>query len=116
MASAVSYEYLSSIRGATGGVATLGSDGKVPASQLPPLPASTYKGTFATAGDLNTAFPTGTTGEYAYVIADGMYYYWNEELALWVQEEIEETDYLALSDAAKAAVPYLVVPDTVTIP
>ncbi|MCL2445743.1 MAG: hypothetical protein FWD06_03125 [Oscillospiraceae bacterium] len=116
MASAVSYEYLQSIRGATGGVATLGNDGKVPASQLPPFPPSTYKGVFATAGDLNTAYPTGNIGEYAYVTADGMYYYWNDELALWVQEEIEENDYLALSDAAKAAVPYLVVPNTVITP
>ncbi|MCL2532486.1 MAG: hypothetical protein FWE40_10125 [Oscillospiraceae bacterium] len=116
MASAVSYEYLQSIRGATGGIASLGNDGKVPTSQLPPGLISVYKGVYNTAVDLNTAYPDGNTGDYAYVTADGMFYYWSSELDLWVQQEIEETDYLALSDAAKAAVPYLVIPDAPPTP
>lgn len=110
MASAVSYEYLTSIRGVTGGLATLGNNGIVPPSQLPPM-VSSYKGTFSTATALNTAFPTGVLGDYAYVTAIGGFMYWSTALSLWVNQEIEETDYLSLTDAQKAAVPYLVVPD-----
>jgi hypothetical protein len=111
MASAVSYEYLQSIRGVTGGVATLGSDGKVPSSQLPSGVTRTFKGVYANAGALNAAYPLAELGDYAYVTAHRMFYYWNAELVLWVKQEIEETDYLSLSNNEKAAVPYLVVPD-----
>jgi len=111
MASAVSYEYLTSIRGATGGVATLGSDSKVPVSQLPSSMVSVFKGTFATIVALNTAHTSGAIGNYAYVVEISGFMYWNDELSLWVAQEIEESDYLSLSDDEKACVPYLVVPD-----
>lgn len=112
MASAVSYEYLKSIQGVTGGIATLGSNGLVPPAQLPPI-ASQYKGQFATVAALQTAYPTALLADYAYVTATSTFWYWNTGLAVpaWVNQEIEETDYLDLTDAAKASVPYLVVPD-----
>ncbi|MFA6860473.1 MAG: hypothetical protein WCR30_03710 [Clostridia bacterium] len=111
MASAISLEYLQSIEGANDGLATLDSSGKLTISQLPPSAIETYKGQFATSAALVTAFPTGSLADYAYVTATSSYWYWNAALvpAEWVNQQITETAYLALSVAERAAVPYIIV-------
>ena len=71
----------------------------------------TFLGTFAD----STALPTtGTTGDYAYVMATNSFWYWNNALTppAFANQEIEETAYLDLTDAEKAGMPYLVIPDT----
>lgn len=112
MASAVSLEYLNSIKGQPDGLATLDNAGKIPTSQLPAGAVETYKGEFATTGDLTLAYPTGNLADYAYVTATLSYWYWNKALTTpaWVNQEIKDTDYNALSATAKASVPYVIVP------
>ena len=59
---------LNSEKGAANGVATLDSTGKVPLTQLPPLSALTYKGTWNAATNTPTlASGVGVTGDY-YVV------------------------------------------------
>ena len=113
MASALSYEFLKAIQGAPDGIPTLGGDGKVPASQLPASATSPFKGVFADEAALITAFPTAGIADYAYVTDTASFWYWNAALDIpaWVNQEIAETDYLTLTDAEKAMVPYLVVAD-----
>ena len=112
MASAVSLEYLTSIEGQANGIATLDGTGKIPASQLPPSSVETYKGEFATSAALISAYPTGATADYAYVTATSSYWYWNSGLTTpaWVDQQITATAYFALAAAAKARVPYIIVP------
>jgi len=119
MANAVSYEYLKSIQGVANGIPTLDNSGTIPASQLPTPATSPFKGQFTDETALTTAFPTGSLADYAFVDDTGSFWYWNAGLladAAWVNQEIEETDYLALSALAKSMVPYLIIPDTVTTP
>jgi len=119
MANAVSYEYLKSIQGVPNGISTLDNSGKVPVAQLPTTIVSPFKGQFTDETALTTAFPTANLADYAFVDDTGSFWYWNAGLgadAAWVNQEIEETDYLALSNLAKSMVPYLIVPDTVTTP
>lgn len=112
MASAISYEYLASIEGVANGLATLDGSGKLPVSQLPPGSIETYKGVFVDVTALETAFPTGSTADYAFVTSELAYYYWNNALTIpaWVNQNIAIADYLLLSSTEKAQVPYIIVP------
>jgi len=111
MASAISYEFYSAKLGVANGLATLDSSGYIPVGQLPPSAVETYKGEYATEAALVLAFPSGALADYAYVTDSLSYWYWNASLVLpaWVNQEISETAYNALSAAEKAAVPYIVV-------
>lgn len=111
MASSISLEYLRSISGANSGLATLDSAGHLPVAQLPPEAVETYKGEFATSAALIAAYGTGSLADYAYVTATGSYWYWNDGLGTpaWVDQQITAANYDALSSAAKAAVPYIIV-------
>jgi len=109
VASAVSYELLISKFGTPNGVATLDGAGLVPVSQLPNGVFGPYRGQYATSDALFAAFPIGTYADYAYVLGTSSYWYWNVNLAHWVNQQITEADYLLLSVAAKAAVPYIVI-------
>jgi len=110
MASAVSYEHLTSIQGVANGVATLDGTGLIPPAQLPPAATSPYKGVFASVGLLPA---TGVTADYAFVTGSG-FYYWNSALIDpgpgWVAQEITEADYLLLTADEIMAVPYLIIP------
>jgi len=113
MASAVSYELLQSMKGANGGLATLGNDGLIPLNQLPPTSQSIFLGIFATVADLPA---TGSMAQFAWVTAENMFYYYNSKLTTptFVPQQIEESDYLLLTSVQQSAVPYVVVPDTVS--
>ncbi|MCX8074284.1 MAG: hypothetical protein N2749_01695 [Clostridia bacterium] len=110
MASALSYELFQSKQGVADGIATLDGTGKVPVSQLPAAAIETYKGEFATSEALTTAYPSASLADYAYVTATSSYWYWNDALGTpdWVNQQITESAYLALSVAERAAVPYIV--------
>jgi lysophospholipase L1-like esterase len=41
------------------------------------------KGVYNTLSDLETAFPTGTTGIYV-IVADGKWYYWDDNTSAWI--------------------------------
>lgn len=112
MASSISYEYLQSKLAAANGIATLDAGGKLPVSQLPTAAVETYKGEYATSAALITAHPTGALADYAYVTATLSYWYWNAALATpaWVNQQITEAAYNALSAAEQAAVPYIIEP------
>ena len=116
MVSSVSFEYLKSIQGVPGGIPTLDGDGEIPEIQLPPSAVSPFKGQFADLLELTTAYPTANLADYAFVDDTSSFWYWNPGLtiAAWVDQEIAETDYAALSDLAKSMVPYIVVQDPVT--
>jgi hypothetical protein len=120
MASAVSYEFLKALKGAPGGLATLNDDGKVPDYQLPnfdPL----FVGTFADEGALTAAFPVSSIAHFAFVTDTATFWYWNPRIptgtpdnptfGAWVNQEINEADYLSLTADEKSMVPYLVVPN-----
>lgn len=111
MSSSISYEYLSSIKGSANGLASLDGSGKVPVSQLPSSAIETFKGEYGTSSALIIAYPTASLADYAYVDTTNSYWYWNKSLTTpaWVNQEITETNYLALSSAAKASVPYIIV-------
>ena len=113
MANAVSYEYLKYIQGAPNGIPTLDGNGEIPTSQLPNSAVSPFKGEFLDEAALIVAYPTANLADYAYVEDTTSFWYWNAGLTVpaWVNQEIAETDYLALSDAEQSMVPYLVVPD-----
>lgn len=69
-----------------------------------------YKGNFDTSIKLQTDYPTASLADYAYVNGTASYWYWNAALGTpaWVNQEITESAYIALSDSVKAAVPYIV--------
>lgn len=110
MASALSYELFVAKQGVANGIATLDGSGYVPLSQLPPGAVETYKGRFATSALLTAAYPTASLADYAYVDATSSYWYWNDALGTpaWVDQQITEANYLLLSPAEQAAVPYIV--------
>lgn len=112
MSSAISLEYLNSIKGAANGLASLDGTGKVPIAQIPGGAIETYKGEFADSTALTTAYPTGNLGDYAYVTADLAFYYWNSKLAVpaWVNQNITAANYALLTAAEKSAVPYIIIP------
>ena len=118
MANALSYEYLKSILGAPNGIPTLDDNGEIPTSQLPPSAVSPFKGEFVDETELTDEYPTAGTADCAYVEDTTSFWYWNSGLDIpaWVNQEIEETDYIALTAAEKSMVPYLVIPDTVITP
>lgn len=112
MASAISLEYLQSIRGQANGLATLDAGGKLPVSQLPDSAIETYKGEYADQAALTAAYPTAILADYAYVTSTLSFWYWNARLAApaWVNQQITAADYTALSAAEKSVVPYIIVP------
>ncbi|MCL2854411.1 MAG: hypothetical protein FWE21_02180 [Defluviitaleaceae bacterium] len=116
MASAVSYEYLKSIQGAPNGIPTLDGSGEIPTTQLPSSAVSPFKGRFADEADLIDEYLTAGMADFAFLDDTASFWYWNALLTVpaWVNQEIEESDYLLLSDAARSAVPYLVVPNAPT--
>lgn len=97
--------------GTANGVASLNGSGVVPESQLPAGVVNNYKGEYADLSALTTAHATGSLADYAYVTAANAYYYWNSKLttAAWVNQQIPEADYIALTAAQKGAVPYIVI-------
>jgi hypothetical protein len=110
MASAVSYELFQAKQGVANGIATLDGSGTVPVSQLPASAIETYKGEYATSALLIAAYPVALLADYAYVTATSSYWYWNAALAVpaWVDQQILEADYLLLTVAERAGVPYIV--------
>lgn len=112
MSAVISYDFYSARRGAANGFASLDSGGKVPVAQLPNEAIETYKGQYATQVALTTACPAGVLADYAYVTATNSYWYWNSGLTTpaWVNQQIAETAYNALTTAAQQAVPYVVMP------
>jgi len=116
VASAVSYEYLKSIQGAPNGIPTLDGDGNIPEAQLPSSVVSPFKGQFADEADLLDDYPVAGVADYAYLDDTLSFWYWNAGLVVpaWVNQEIEEADYLLLTNLAKSMVPYLIIPTTVT--
>lgn len=113
MASSVSYEYLVSIEGVANGIATLDGSGTIPVSQLPAVAVeSPFKGSFADYIALATAIPTGSRADYAYVIDEEVFYYWNGELGSpsWVPQTIDTTAYNLLTTVQKAQLPYIIIP------
>jgi len=71
MASSISYEFLQSIKGAPGGLATLTpstdpNPGTIPIAQLPAGIISPFKGRFTDETALTTAYPTAHLADYAY--------------------------------------------------
>lgn len=135
MASAISYELFTAKRGTADGIASLDSTGsvpvaqlpagdangvasldansKVPVAQLPDVAIDSYKGVFADEAALIAAYATAAISDYAYVTATTSYWYWNAALstAAWVNQQIKETDYNALTVAQRAGVPYIVIAD-----
>lgn len=112
IASAISLEYLQSLQGQPGGLATLDAGGTIPLSQIPDSVLPPFKGEFADQAALIAAAPTGSVADYAYVDDTQSYWYWNAKLSTpaWVNQEITATAYTALSQAEKKAVPYIIVP------
>jgi len=115
MASAVSYEYLKSIQGVPGGIPTLDDNGEIPGGQLP-QGLLLFVGQYALETDLTTAYPTAEIAQFAYVDETISFWYWNaaSTIEAWVNQEIEEADYILLTAAEQSMVPYLIVPTTVT--
>jgi len=111
MANAVSYEFLKALMGAPNGIPTLDGDGEIPITQLPEAAVSPFRGRFAEIDDLEDV-ETPKLADYAFVDESTSFWFWNPGLttAAWVNQEINEEDYIALSPAAKAMIPYLVVP------
>jgi len=70
-------------KGAANGYPSLDSGGKVPIAQLPAI-IDKNKGFFATQAALNTAFPTGTSGDYAVVGATDTVWTWDADTTAWV--------------------------------
>lgn len=71
---------------------------------------SNFKGVFQTSTILQTSYTTASQADYAYVNNTSSYWYWNPALGIpaWVNQQISEAAYNALSTAEKAAVPYIV--------
>lgn len=109
MASQVSLEYLQSIQGVAGGIATLGDDGIVPLAQLPEGLVNNYKGEFADEAAITAALATAVKGDYTYNTETSSFWYWSDTLSSWVNQEITASAYMALTDAAKADVPYIII-------
>lgn len=71
-----------------------------------------YKGHYASSAALLAAYASASLGDYAYVTATSSYWFWNNastKLA-WVNQQIAEASYTALTTPEKAAVPYIVEP------
>lgn len=113
MASALSFELFEAKQGVANGLATLDGSGQLLSAQLPPEAVSCYKGVFADETALTTAHPTADLGDYAYVNDTTSYWYWNSVITTpaWVNQQITESAYAALTAAERAAVPYVVIPN-----
>ena len=111
MASAVSYELLRAKLGAANGIATLDSGGLIPVRQLPNGVFGPYRGQFPDVNALMSAYPMGAIADYAFVTGTNSFWYWNAFLTIpaWVNQLITEAEYLLLTLAQRAAVPYIVV-------
>lgn len=78
--------------------------------QLYKLATGNYKGRYATSTLLIGKNATAALSDYAYVTDTGSYWYWNSALGIpaWVNQQIAEASFAALSNAEKAALPYIV--------
>lgn len=132
----LSLEYLQSLEGVVGGLATLVAD---PTSGAPTLAAAqiptslqsltpAFKGIFANADgtsatSLQVLQPTGNLGDYAYVTSTSSFWYWNAGLATtdatspygigtgpqWVNQQITATNYAEIvTGDAQNMVPYII--------
>ena len=112
MGSAISYEYFNSLINEPHGIAGIGEDGKLPIGIMPGGSVETYKGIFATSVLLIAAHPIGSVADYAFVTATESYWYWNAAIVTpgWVNQCITAAAYLPLTTAAKAEVPYIIIP------
>jgi len=121
MSSCISYEFFQTKQGMPNGIATLDEDGKIPLSQLPDLdmPVSkattiktkeTFKGKYVGIKELISSNEKAKLADYAYVYETKSYWYWNEVLAKWVNENISESEYNSLKDDEKDSIPYIVGP------
>lgn len=110
MASSISLEFYEARRGAVDGFASLDGTGKVPTAQLPAGFENQFKGEYATVAALETAHPTANLADYAFVDGENAFYYWNSKISTpaWVNQNISQVNYDALTAAEKAAVPYVV--------
>lgn len=113
MSSAVSLEYLDSLSNEDYGIPRLDSMGKLNPSVLPAGSVETYKGIYATLVLLTVAHPTGSIADYAWVTSTNSFWYWNGGLLVpgWVNQVITEAAYNLLTINAKAAVPYIIIPE-----
>jgi len=107
MASAVSYEFLQNLKGAPNGLATLDNTSKIPVAQLPPSSAL-FLGIFATSADLPAS---AELAQFAYVTGTLSFWYWNPATDIdgWVNQQIEEADYILLTNEEQSYVPYVVI-------
>ena len=111
MSSKISFAYLVSVEGTANGLATLGTDTKIPVSQIPTeYLVETFKGTYATEEALLSAHPVGALGDYAYITATASYWYWNITLASWIDQKITVDLYNILSTDVKVVMPFIIVP------
>ena len=110
MASVGLYTIIVPGQGQANGIATLDSAAQVPVAEIPTAAIETFKGQYATSSALTTAYPAASLGDYAYVTGTSSYWYWNSALSTadWVNQQISESAYNALSTSEKAAVPYIV--------
>lgn len=69
-----------------------------------------FLGEFASSVELVEKYPAGNIADYAWSVLDGCFWYWNggSLVPKWVRQPITRMDYIALTDAEKAAVPYIV--------
>lgn len=69
-----------------------------------------YKGQYVDSTTLKSAYSNASLGHYAYVTGTGSYWYWNSAPTklTWVNQQISEAAYTALTITEKAAVPYIV--------
>lgn len=121
MSSCISYEFFQSKQGMPNGIATLDKDGKIPFSQLPDFDnpvaktttiktKETFKGKYVEIKELISSNEEAQLADYAYVYETKSYWYWNEALAKWVNENISESAYNTLKDVEKDSIPYIVGP------
>jgi predicted MPP superfamily phosphohydrolase len=87
-------------------IATQKADKTYVDNQIANVANGSPKGVYATVEDLQTAFPTGTTGIYV-VTADGKWYYWNGSAwtagGVYQATALETDKTLTVSDAAADA-------------
>ena len=111
MASAISLEYLKSIQGTPNGIPNLNENCKIPISQLPPEVNCVFKGQFADEEELKIKYPTAKIADYAFIDETTSFWYWNAGLTVpaWVNQKIEEAEYLNLSEIERSIVPYIII-------
>jgi len=116
MASAISYEYLISLSNQPDGIPRLlpstdpVNPGKIPPSLMPAGTSCSFKGEYADETAITTAYPVANMADFAFNNATTSFWYWNDTLKEWVNQNITEADYLTLSPLEQAVVPYTIIP------